>query len=89
MALLCASTLTACAGSAPSASVGIHLAAVPADVRSCMRPVALPAEPMSRAAVEQLWARDRAALVRCGLNHAAVVAYYDDLAARLDAAEQR
>ena len=39
---------------------------------------------LSRAEVEQLWARDRAALSRCGLSLEAVVRFYEDLGRRLD-----
>jgi len=49
----------------------------------------MPEAALTRAEVEQLWARDRAGLVKCGYNLAAVVGYYDDLAQRLAAANLR
>jgi len=41
---------------------------------------------MSRADVERYWARDRAALVRCGANVAGLVGYYDQIARAFDRA---
>lgn len=49
----------------------------------CDRPVALPVAALGRGDVERLWIRDRAALVKCGASLAALVAYYEDLSARL------
>lgn len=89
MAAMLASTLSACAASTPSASVGLHLVPLPSTLTSCERPAVLPAAALSRADVERLWARDRAALVRCGLSLGAVVAYYEDLSRRLGAADVR
>ena len=89
MALSSASILTACAASTPSARAPIDLPALPARLVQCERPVLMPEAALTRAQVEQLWARDRAALVKCGYNLAAVVGYYEDLAQRLDAANLR
>lgn len=75
--------LAGCAASTPSASAGLRLPALPAGVARCERPLALPDRALSRAEVEQLWARDRAALSRCGLSLAAVLAFYEDLGQRL------
>lgn len=62
----------------------MHLPALPSTVTRCDRPVALPDAALSRADVERLWARDRAALSRCGLSLEAVVRFYEDLGRRLD-----
>lgn len=88
-ALSCASLLTGCAASTPSASARLALPALPATVTTCARPGVLPSAAMSRADVERYWARDRAALLRCGASVAALVAYYDRLAGELDGAARR
>jgi hypothetical protein len=67
----------------------MHLPALPATATTCPRPVKLPDTAMSRAEVEKFWARDRAALVRCGVSLDGLVAFYEDLARRLAAADQR
>ena len=87
MAALCASLLTACAASTPSARAGIALGPLPADLTHCTTPVDLPGAALSRADVERLWARDRVALTRCGANLEALVTYYEDLARRLSGAQ--
>lgn len=81
--------LTGCAASTPSASVRLMLPALPASVTSCARPSPLPAKSMSRADVERYWARDRAALVRCGAAVDGLVAYYDQLAREFQKAGAR
>ena len=49
----------------------------------------MPVAPLSQAQVEQLWARDRAALVKCGLSLEAIVAFYQELDTRLAGANLR
>lgn len=88
MALTSASLLTGCAGSTPSARAPINLPSLPAAVTQCDRAILMPETDLSRAMVEQLWARDRAALAKCGLNLKALVAFYEDLSRRLAAAKQ-
>lgn len=78
--------LWGCAASTPSASARLSLPALPASVTSCARPSPLPAKSMSRADVERYWARDRAALVRCGAAVDGLVAYYDRLVSEFDGA---
>lgn len=78
------SILAACTASTPSARSPIDLPSLPAKLsRACERPVTLPQEGLTRAEVEQLWARDRAALVKCGYSLNALVAFYEDLRSRL------
>lgn len=84
-----ASTLMGCAASTPSARAPINLPALPVAVARCDRPVVLPSEGLTRAEVEQLWARDRAALVKCGYSRDALVSFYEDLRQRLAAANLR
>jgi len=43
----------------------------------------LPDAALTRAQVEQLWARDRGNLVKCGQSLSTLLTFYDDLAARL------
>lgn len=78
-----------CAASTPSARAPIQLPSLPARVSSCDRPVVLPAQGLSRGEVEQLWARDRAALVKCGYSVETIVAFYADLQQRLGATNRR
>lgn len=87
--LTSASILTACAASTPSDRAGVDLPALSANLTHCDRPTSLPQGGLSRAEVEQLWARDRAALVKCGLTLDALVAFYEDLGQRLGAANLR
>jgi hypothetical protein len=54
---------------------------------SCPAPVFMPDTGLTRGQVEQLWARDRAALVKCGVSLGALVTFYADLDRRLSAAE--
>lgn len=82
-----ASTLMGCAASTPSARSSIDLPAVPTRVTTCARPVVLPSQGLSRAEVERLWARDRAALVKCGYSLDVLVGFYGDLRRRLGAAD--
>lgn len=89
MAMISASVLTGCAASTPSASARISLPALPAALTRCDRPAALPSAGLTRADVERYWARDRAALVRCGANLDGLVSYYDRLARDFDGAGAR
>lgn len=75
--------LAVLAGCSPSARATIELPALPVDLTVCDAPGDLPAQGLSRVQVEQLWARDRAALVRCGRQLGAVVGFYDDLRGEL------
>lgn len=79
------SMLQACAGFKPSTEARISLPAIPAGLARCDRPVTLPSTALSRADVERLWARDRAALSRCGYSLSTLVTYYEGLAADLNA----
>lgn len=79
--------LMGCAASTPSARAPVDLPALPASITSCARPPQLPDAPLSRADVERLWARDRAALVRCGWSLDAIITFYADLRDRLGAAQ--
>lgn len=54
---------------------------------SC-KPVALPDRALSQAEVEKLWARDRAALTKCGYSLGGLVAFYTDLRANLAATKR-
>ncbi len=86
MAGLCALALQACAGSTrPSSSGPILLPPLPRAI-SCERPLLLPETALTRAQVEQLWARDRANLIKCGASLETLVTYYEGLAAELRAA---
>lgn len=85
-----ASTLTACAVSTPSASVGVHLPALPAALISVScQPSTLPEKPLTKAEVEKLWARDRARLVKCGYTVGGLISFYQDLSRRFAAADTR
>jgi hypothetical protein len=48
----------------------------------------LPETALTRAQVEQLWARDRANLIKCGASLETLVNHYEGLAAQLRAAAQ-
>lgn len=80
--------LVGCNGSTVSGRSPISLPALPAAVTQCDRAILMPETDLSRAMVEQLWARDRAALAKCGLNLKALIAFYEDLSRRLAAAKQ-
>jgi hypothetical protein len=88
--VMLASTLTACAVSAPSNSVGIHLPALPSKylTTSCA-PTVLPKGPLTRSQVEKLWARDRVLLVKCGYSLGGLTKFYVDLSRQLSAADTR
>ncbi|RYE43594.1 MAG: hypothetical protein EOP24_27605 [Hyphomicrobiales bacterium] len=89
MLTACACLLAACAASTPSARASIHLPPLPAKLTSCERPVLMPEVELNQAQVEGLWARDRAALVKCGVRLGDLVAFYEDLSRRLDTANLR
>ena len=88
MALLSALVLTACGGSTPSVSGPILLPQLTRSVASCAPPVELPATAITRAQVEQMWARDRGNLVKCGMNLEAFVEFYEGLSSDLRGAVQ-
>lgn len=65
---MCASALAACSASTPSDRVAITVSDLRAAiVTGCPALAALPAGEKTRAEVERLWARDRAALGKCGV----------------------
>lgn len=49
----------------------------------------MPEVALNQAQVEGLWARDRAALVKCDVRLGDLVAFYEDLSRRLSAANLR
>lgn len=49
----------------------------------CERPLLLPDGNLTRAQVEQLWARDRANLVKCGQSLETLLDFYEGLSADL------
>lgn len=60
------------------------LAPIPASQsKPCADPVRLPDRALPQVEVEQLWARDRTALVQCGNQKAGIVDFYEDQAAGL------
>lgn len=78
LGMLFACLLTACSASGRSGSVDLpgldaRLAAPAA------RPAALPSEGMTADQVENVMARDRAALLQCGADKAAIVGGYSRL----------
>ncbi len=90
MALASASGLAACSGLTPSADGAVRLPQLPVTIASsCARPTTLPTgHVLTQAEVEQLWSRDRAALLKCGWSLAALVEFYTDLQTRLAAADR-
>jgi hypothetical protein len=79
-------SLAACSTSRLSTdSAPILLPPIPRTI-SCERPLLLPDAALTRAQVEQLWARDRANLVKCGASLETLITYYEGLAASLRAA---
>ncbi len=85
--MLLGSMLAACGTLAPSSSAPIELPVIPASLTNCDRPVPLPTADLNQADVERYWARDRAALLKCGANLAAVDRFYQGLSATLSAAK--
>ena len=82
--------LTACAVSAPSKSVPIDLPPLPTRYMtvSCM-PTVLPKGALTQAQVEQLWAKDRVLLKKCGYDLGGLIAFYTDLQGRLHGAGKK
>lgn len=75
---------TACSASTKSGvSAPILLPPIPSAVSSCEDPLLLPDTALTRAQVEQLWARDRGNLVKCGASLDTLITYYEGLAASL------
>jgi hypothetical protein len=90
MVLLSALALAGCSASTRSSdSAPILLPPLPHSVTGgCERPLLLPETALTRAQVEQLWARDRANLIKCGASLETLVNHYEGLAAQLRAAAQ-
>jgi hypothetical protein len=80
--------LQACSVSTrPSSSAPVLLPPLPRTVSNgCDLPQVLPDGGITRAQVEQLWARDRSNLVKCGASLETLITYYEGLAASLRAA---
>ena len=76
--------LTACAVSQPSSSVPVDLPPLPVRYMtvSCV-PTVLPKGALTQAQVEQLWAKDRITLKKCGYDLGGLIAFYTDLQGRL------
>jgi hypothetical protein len=72
--------LTACAGSAPSTEPPELPEAPGALTRPCDRPVALPADALTQAEVEEGWITDRLALADCATRHGDLARWTADLA---------
>lgn len=69
--------LLAACGASIQSSEPPTLNPAPAQLtRSCPRPVDLPDRPLSQLEVEELWIRDRQALINCGLSKDALARYY-------------
>ena len=82
--MMSALLVTGCAVSRPSGSLRIGLPALDARLaQPCARPVAIAGEAVTSAQVERGWARDRAELIRCGDQKAAIVEGYGDLRGQL------
>lgn len=65
-------------------SAPVLLPPVPRTVSDgCERPLLLPSGGLTRAQVEQLWARDRANLVKCGQSLETLLTFYEGLSADL------
>jgi hypothetical protein len=78
--------LQACA-SIPSGRVAIDLADPPPRIAArCANPVQLPDGDLTAIQVEALWAKDRAALVRCGLTKQQLHQFYDTQQTALEGA---
>lgn len=88
LALASACLLTACSAYKPSASAPILLPDISTQIKRCSAPVVLPNRALTQAEVEQLWARDRVALINCGLSLDAVLDFYERLAAELKGASR-
>jgi len=88
MLIVLLSVLTACGDSIQSSSEPPVLLSAPTDLTGiCPQPVPLPERELTQAEVEELWLRDRAALVDCGVTKAALLRYYRDRDARLIGSE--
>lgn len=71
--------LTACADSIQSSTEAPRLNDAPAALtQDCSRPVRIPDRELTQAEVEELWLRDREALIACGLNRAALQEFYEN-----------
>lgn len=88
MAAMLALAVTACSASTPSVSGPILLPPLPHSVTTCERPGLLPEAGLTRAQVEQLWARDRGNLIKCGATLETLITYYEGLSSDLRNAAQ-
>ena len=68
--------MTACAGSIKLDNPGIKAQADSKLTQKCDLPSKLPNRALTQFDVERLWAKDRAALVRCGITKEALVKFY-------------
>jgi hypothetical protein len=87
--MLAASALAACSGSTLSANRPIFIPPLNPATSVCDTPALLPNRAMTQAEVETFWATDRASLVKCGMNLAALVEHYQNLAVELSLAGKR
>jgi hypothetical protein len=72
--------LTACGASTGSGRGRIDLANAPTQpANGCAQATALPGRDLTRAEVEQFWARDRVKLSKCFANVEALLAYIAEL----------
>ena len=88
MVALIALVTSACSASTASVNGPILLPPLPQSVKSCERPLLLPETALTRSQVEQLWARDRSNLVKCGATLETLITHYDALASDLRNAAQ-
>lgn len=71
------SVLIACGDSIQSSSEPPVLTPAPTRLTlPCSGPVILPERELTQSQVEELWLRDRSALVECGLSKEALVEFY-------------
>jgi hypothetical protein len=66
----------------------VLLPAIPPSVATCERPLTLPEGAITRAQVEQLWARDRGNLIKCGMNLETLIDFYEGLSADFKGADR-
>lgn len=80
LALLSALTLTACSASGRSVDLPVLDARL---AQAAARPVPISTETLTADQVENGWGRDRAALLQCAADKAAIVGGYQQLRAEL------
>jgi hypothetical protein len=90
-AIVLACLLASCAHSTPSASVaGFRPPQIPPELAApCARPTRLGTAELGVDQVKAGWARDRAALARCGDDKAAIVSGIEQWSAAVTAAAER